>query len=81
MRRFFRNRKYDRKEDMFRLTKNTTIGELLTQFPEAADILTEMGMHCIGCPSARNETLEQASEVHGLDSDELVEDLIGFLAQ
>ncbi|MGM9623106.1 MAG: DUF1858 domain-containing protein, partial [Butyricicoccus porcorum] len=36
-----------------RINKNTTIGALLEAIPEAADILTNMGMHCIGCPSAR----------------------------
>lgn len=64
---------------MFRITKDTGIGELLREFPEAADILTEMGMHCIGCPSAQRETLEQACMVHDMDVDELVEDLKGFL--
>ena len=62
-----------------RINKNTTIGALLEAIPEAADILTNMGMHCIGCPSARMETLEQAAEVHGMDVDDLIEDLKGFL--
>ena len=44
-----------------RITKNVTIGELLENIPESADILTNMGMHCIGCPSARRETLAQAA--------------------
>ena len=64
---------------MFRLSKDTTIGELLRTFPDAAEILTEIGMHCLGCPSAQGETLEQAAEVHGMDADDLVEDLKGFL--
>ncbi len=62
-----------------RINKNTTIGALLETIPEAAEILTGMGMHCIGCPSARMETLEQAAEVHGMDADDLIEDLKGFL--
>ena len=37
------------------------------------------GMHCTGCPSARAETLEQAAAVHGIDVDDLVEDLKGFM--
>ena len=64
-----------------RITKNITIGELLENIPESADILTNMGMHCIGCPSARRETLEQAAEVHDIDPDDLLEDLKGFLEQ
>ena len=64
---------------MKRITKNTTIGELLQVEPDIANVLTNIGMHCIGCPSARMETLEQAAEVHGMDADDLIEDLKGFL--
>lgn len=64
---------------MFRITKNTTIGELLEFNPAIADILQNIGMHCIGCPSSKLETLEQAADVHGLDADDLVEDIIGFV--
>ena len=66
---------------MFRLTKNTTIGELLHVYPDMADILTGIGMHCLGCPSSQRETLEQAAEVHGMDADDLLEDLRGFMQE
>ena len=62
-----------------RITKNTTIGQLLEMDPEMGNILTNIGMHCIGCPSAPHESLEQAAEVHGMDADDLIEDLKGFL--
>ena len=62
-----------------RITENTTIGELLDIFPGAAEILANMGMHCSSCPSARRETLAQAADVHGMDVDDIVEDLKGFL--
>ena len=58
---------------MAEISKNTTIGELLTVFPEAAPILMEIGMHCLGCPSAQMEPLEEAAMVHGIDADLLVE--------
>ena len=58
---------------MAEISKNTTIGELLTVFPEAAPILMESGMHCLGCPSAQMESLEEAAMVHGIDADLLVE--------
>jgi len=64
---------------MFRINENTKIGELLRACPEAADILQGMGMHCPACPSARNETLEEACMVHDMDVDSLIEDLEGFL--
>lgn len=64
---------------MFRITEETTIGELLQKCPEMADVLTNIGMHCLGCPSSQRETLEQAAAVHGMDVDDLVEDLRGFM--
>ena len=57
------------------ITKNITIGELLEIAPEKAEILLSAGMHCLGCPASRGETIEEACEVHGIDVDELVEKL------
>ena len=54
-------------------TKDTCIGDILDAKPETAPIFIEMGMHCLGCPSARGETVEQACAVHGISCDELVE--------
>ena len=54
-------------------TKNTTIGELLSVYPECAPILMEIGMHCLGCPASQAESLEEAAMVHGIDADLLVE--------
>lgn len=58
-----------------KIDKDMTIGELLEKAPEKAEILTEAGMHCLGCPSAQAESLEEACEVHGIDVDELLEKL------
>ncbi|MBR4867887.1 MAG: DUF1858 domain-containing protein [Clostridia bacterium] len=55
-----------------KITKDMIIGELLTVKPEAAEVLLSMGMHCLGCPSARGETIGQACEVHGVDVDEIL---------
>lgn len=57
------------------IDKNMKIGELLEQFPEKADILLEAGMHCLGCPASQAETLEEACSVHGIDVEELVNEL------
>ena len=54
-------------------TKDMTIGQLLSVAPMVAPILMEAGMHCLGCPSAQAETLEEAAMVHGLDADLLIE--------
>ena len=55
--------------------KNTTIGEILEKAPEKAEILLEIGMHCLGCPASQMETLEEACEVHGIDVEEVIEKL------
>ena len=55
--------------------KNTTIGEILEKAPEKAEILLEIGMHCLGCPASQMETLEEACEVHGIDVEEVVKQL------
>ena len=58
-----------------KIEKTTKIGELIANAPEKADILLEAGMHCLGCPSAQAETLEEACAVHGIDVEELVAEL------
>lgn len=55
------------------VTKDMTIGELLATAPMAAPVLMQVGMHCLGCPSAQAETLAEAAMVHGMDADALVE--------
>jgi len=55
-----------------KLTKQTTMGEMLQYDMGIAYILMECGMHCVGCPSSIGETLEEACAVHGLDADEVM---------
>ena len=57
------------------VTKDMTIGQILREKPEAAQILMSFGMGCIGCPSSQAESLEDESEVHGMDVEELVKAL------
>lgn len=57
------------------------IGEILDMDETTAPYFLEMGMHCLGCPSARGETLEQACAVHGVDADQLVEKINQHLAK
>ncbi len=57
---------------MENITKDMTIGEILRKAPEVAPVLLESGMHCLGCPSAQGETLEEAAMVHGMDIDVLM---------
>lgn len=54
------------------ITKEMTIGQILSIKPEVAPILLQMGMHCLGCPASQGESLEEAAMVHGMDIDELM---------
>ena len=58
-----------------KISKDTKIGEIVENAPEKTEILLQFGMHCLGCPAAQAETLEEACEVHGIDVEELVEKL------
>ena len=57
------------------VTKDTIIGDILDFDPTTAIYFLEIGMHCLGCPSARGETIAEACAVHGADADALVENL------
>ena len=54
------------------ITKDQTIGQVLQINPKAAQILMNVGMGCLGCPSAQVETIEQACEVHGLKLEDVL---------
>ncbi len=60
------------------VTKTTKIGEILEAYKGTAPFFLNMGMHCLGCPSARNESIAQACMVHGVDVDELIEELNNY---
>ena len=60
--------------------KDMTIGQLLAVNPNIAPILMRMGMHCLGCPSAQSESLEEAAMVHGMDADMIEKQINDFLA-
>ena len=62
------------------ITKDMTIGEILSVDIETAPILFEMGMHCLGCPASQMESLEEAAMVHGVDADLITEKINAFLA-
>lgn len=70
-----------KEENNMTVTKDTKIFDILQENRETAPFFLEMGMHCLGCPSARNETLGQACAVHGVNADELAEKINNFLKQ
>ncbi len=57
---------------MDKVTKNSIIGDVLDMYPDTAPFFLEMGMHCLGCPASRGETIEEACQVHGADADDLI---------
>ena len=63
------------RKDNMKFDKETRIGEILEKAPEKAEILLEIGMHCLGCPASQMETLEEACDVHGIDVQELIDKL------
>ncbi len=62
------------------IEKTSIIGDVLDADPTTAPFFLDMGMHCLGCPSARGESIEDACEVHGVDADELVKKLNAHIA-
>ena len=63
------------------VTKETLIGDILDHDVETARFFFEIGMHCLGCPHSRGESIEEACAVHGTDSDELVAKINEYLAK
>ena len=61
------------------VTKDTLIGDVLDHNVETAQFFFEIGMHCLGCPHSRGESIEDACMVHGTDADALVKKINEFL--
>ena len=62
------------------ITKEMTMGELLSIDRGVAFVLMNAGMHCIGCPSSIGESLEEACMVHGIEVDELLKNINEYFA-
>ena len=62
-----------------KIEKETIIGDILDIAPQSAPLFFAFGMHCLGCPSSRGETVEEACMVHGVDSDSFLAHLNQFL--
>lgn len=66
---------------MKKIAKDMIISDVLEVDIELAPFFFEIGMHCLGCPASRNETVEQACAVHNTDVDALLARLNGFLEE
>ncbi len=65
---------------MTEVTKDMLIGDILDADSGTAEFFLNMGMHCLGCPSARGESLEMACAVHGVDVEQMVAYINAYLA-
>ena len=63
---------------MAKIEKDTIIDDVLNIAPETAPLFMAIGMHCLGCPASRGETVEEACMVHGMDCDALVEEINNY---
>ena len=64
---------------MARIEKTTIIGDVLDIAPQTAPLFMAIGMHCLGCPSSRGETLEEACKLHGVDCDAFLKQVNYFI--
>ena len=63
-----------------KVTKQSIIGDILDANVETAQFFFAIGMHCLGCPASRGESIADACAVHGTNADELIEKLNAFLS-
>ena len=54
-----------------KISKKMTIGDILENHPEAAEIMMQSGMHCVGCPATMFESLEDGAKAHGLKDEDI----------
>ena len=62
-----------------KVTKESIVGDVLDAAPDTAVFFFEIGMHCLGCPASRGESIEDACAVHGTNADELIDKINKFL--
>ena len=69
------------RNSIMQITKQSIIGDILDFEPETAQFFFAIGMHCLGCPASRGESVEDACAVHGTDADALIEQINDYLAK
>lgn len=63
------------------VNRKTLIGEIVNQWPETAEVLLGIGMHCLGCPASQMESLEDACAVHGVDPESVIKTINDKIAE
>jgi hybrid cluster-associated redox disulfide protein len=64
-----------------KISKDMSIIEIAQKFPESIEVFAKYGLGCIGCAAARYENIEAGARVHGIDPDQLVNDLNEAIAK
>lgn len=67
--------------DSPKITSDMIILDVVAKYPETMEVFFEYGIHCVGCTMSQYETLEQGAALHGIDLDELLEDLNDFAGE
>ena len=62
------------------ITKNMKIEEVVQQFPETIQVFSRFGVGCLGCSAAQYDNVEQGAAIHGLDTDQLLQELNACIA-
>jgi hybrid cluster-associated redox disulfide protein len=65
--------KNDTKKEKIVITKNSNLGEIVYKYPEAAEILLDYGLHCVGCFASSFDTIEEGAKIHQFSDDEVEE--------
>ncbi len=68
----YNNYNYEFGGKIMAIEKTSIIGDVLDQYPQTAPVFLSIGMHCLGCPASRGESIADACMVHGVDADELI---------
>ena len=55
------------------VNEKTLVGEIVRNHPEAVEVLMSIGMHCLGCPASRSESLQDACAVHGIPAEQVID--------
>jgi hybrid cluster-associated redox disulfide protein len=54
-----------------KISKDMTLGEIVSKFPKAVEVMLKYGLHCVGCHVAAFETVEQGAKAHGMTEEDL----------
>ena len=63
------------------VTGETLVGEVVTRYPDTVEILISIGMHCLGCPASRSESLQDAAAVHGIPAEQVIDAINAKIAE